>query len=235
VKLKANLDDFIARLKDVYRDALASVVLYGSASSGEFTEARSNVNLMVVLDDTSLASLSRACPVVNSRKFSAIKAVFFTEEHIRSSLDVFPIEFLDIAENHTILYGKDVVSGLKIDDRNLRFQCEQELKSKLINIKKHYLAAKGKRDLENLLFKTFTSVLHIMRNLLRLKGCRPVPYLKDEILSESEKTFGIDTAILNKILWAKNKKMSLTHKDVYALLDGFVKELEALASIAGKL
>ncbi len=234
VKLKARLEDFTGRMKDVYGGSLISVILYGSASSGEFTERYSNVNVIVVLDDTSLESLSKAHSIVNSPRFGMISPVFFTEEYIVSSLDVFPIEFLDIIENHKILYGKDTVKALKVDNKNLRFQCEQELKSKLINIKKRYLTIKNKRDMENLLFKTFTSTLHIMRNLLRLKGCRS-PYPKEDILSESEKAFQVDTTILSKILWAKNKRMALTRKDVDSLLAGFVKELEALSSATDRL
>lgn len=233
-ELRTRLENFTARLKDLYKDALISVVLYGSASSGEFAKKYSNVNVMVVLDDTSLPNLSKAYPIVGSGRFGMISPVFFTEEYIKSSLDVFPIEFLDITENYSILHGKDIVKDLKVDGKNLRFQCEQELKSKLINIKKLYLSTKNKRDLENLLFKTFTSSLHIMRNILRLKGVHP-PYLKEEILNASEKTLGIDTTILSEILWAKNKKMPLSRKDVDALLAGLVKELESIVSVVDKL
>ncbi|MCX5678246.1 MAG: hypothetical protein NTY76_03965 [Candidatus Omnitrophica bacterium] len=233
-ELRARLKNFTAGLKDLYRDTLISVILYGSASSGEFAKKYSNVNVMVVLDDTSLANLSKAYSIINSRKFKMISPVFFTEGYIKSSLDVFPIEFLDITENYTILYGRDLIKGLKVDNKNLRFQCEQELKSKLINIKKLYLSTKNKTDLENLLFKTFTSALHIMRNILRLKGIHP-PYLKEEILNSAEKALGVDTAMLSKILWAKNKKMSLAYKDVDALLSGLVKELESIVSVVDKL
>jgi hypothetical protein len=73
-----------------------------------------------------------------------------------------------------------------------------------------------------------------MRNLLRLKGRRS-PYPNEEILIESEKAFGADVTVLSKILWAKKKKMPLTHEDVEALLAGLVRELEALSSAADRL
>jgi len=234
VKVKAALDDYIVGLRATYTKDLVSVILYGSASSGEFTDRYSNVNVMVVLKETSLPNLSRAHPLVSSKKFSMISPVFFTEEYIFSSLDVFPIEFLDIVENYTVLYGKDIMSGIKVDSRNLRFQCEHELKSKLINIKRRYLISNKQKELENLLFTTFTSTLHIMRNMLRLKGINP-PYMKEAILSEYEIVFGRDIKTLSKILWAKNKKMALTYRDIDALLVGFVAELEIIASAVDKL
>ena len=60
VKLKTSLEDFTERMKDVYGGSLISVVLYGSATGGEFTEKYSNVNVIVVLTDTSLENLSKA-------------------------------------------------------------------------------------------------------------------------------------------------------------------------------
>ena len=233
-KFKAALNGYVRGLKAIYNNGLVSVVLYGSASSGEFTEKYSNINLMVILDDTGLSNLSKAYPLVRSKKFDIITPVFLTEEYIRTSLDVFPIEFLDIIENHTLLYGRDVISGLNVEGRNLRFQCEQELKSKMINIKKRYIKAGSRSDLEDLLFTTFTSTLHIMRNMLRLKGVRP-PYLKDAVLDEYERYFGMDATLLREILWAKNKKMALTAKDIDALLAGFVSELELVSYAADKL
>jgi len=228
------LEDFVSRLKKIYDDDLVSAILYGSAASGEFTERHSNINLLIVLRDTSLGALSKAHGLVRSPCFKAINPIFFTEDYIKRSADVFPIEFLDMKENYTVLHGKDLLKDLKVDTRNLRFQCEQELKSKLITVKRRYLESSSQKELEDLLFKTFTSCLHIMRNLLRIKGSEP-PYLKVCILSEIEKEFSVDTTILNEILWAKTKKMKLSHSDVDALLIGFVKELEAITAIIDRL
>ena len=228
------LEDYIGRLRKIYGDDLVSATLYGSAASGEFTEKRSNINLLIVLKATDIKTLSKACNIVSLPRFRDISPVFFTEDYIRTSTDVFPIEFLDMKENYSVLYGRDVLGGLRIDTRNLRFQCEQELKSKLITVKRQYLSACGRQELENLLFRTFTSCLHIMRNLLRIKGKEP-PYLKSRILSDIEREFSVDTTVLTEILWAKAKKMQLTHSDVDALFAGFVKELEAIVGIVDKL
>ena len=122
------------RARDIYRDELVSIILYGSAASGEFSARHSNVNIAVILRDTSLANLSRIAPLLNKYKFRPLKVIFFTEIYIKNSADVFPIEFLDIKENHKILYGSDLLAGLKIDIKNLRFQCEQELKSKILSV-----------------------------------------------------------------------------------------------------
>ena len=147
-KVTRLLEEFTDRAKAIYREGLASIALYGSAASGEFSTGHSNINLAVVLNDTSLSNLSKIAPILNKNKFRLLNVLFFTEDCIKSSADVFPVEFLDIKENHNILCGKDIVADLPIDIKNLRFQCEQELKSKIINIKKIYLANINNPDLD---------------------------------------------------------------------------------------
>lgn len=234
-KLKSILDDFIKALQGTYGEDLVSVILYGSAASGEFIDRHSNLNLLVVLKNTDLENLRKATTVINKLKFRAIRPLFFTEDYIRSSTDVFPIEFLDMKENYTVLLGRDTLKDISIDTSNLRFQCEQELKEKLINLKQLYLRRnKDKTALSSLLFKVFTSVLHILRNVLRLKG-RPPAYFKEDILKEISVEFQIDSDIWKKILVAKNRQIRLSAAEIEHSFTGFAKDLEKIINAVDKL
>jgi len=225
-KLKESIQDFIQGLKGIYQDGLISVILYGSAASGEFIDKHSNLNLLVVLNGTDLENLKRASRLIN--KFGMIKPLFFTESYINNSTDIFPIEFLDMQENYFVLYGRDVLKDINIDISNLRFQCEQELKVKLITLRNLYLTInKDKVALRGLLFKSSTSILHILRNVLRLKGKRP-PYKKEDILKELALEFHFDLEAWEKILAAKNKQIKLNHKDIEELFVNFIRELEKI-------
>lgn len=234
-KIKHALGDFIQRLKDIYQQGLVSVIIYGSAASGEFKEAHSNINLLVILDNTSLDNLKKISNIINKRKFQRFHTLFFTREYLNNSTDVFPIEFLDMKENYLVLYGQDVLKDLLIDIRNLRFQCEQELKAKLINIKGFYLRNKNdKVAVSNLLFKSFNSVLHILRNLIRFKNKTPA-YLKEDILKQINQEFQINISTFNKILEARNKNLRLKIKDIESLLFAFGGELEKITEIVDRL
>ncbi len=228
------IDRFVDNLKNIYGDGLISVTLYGSAASGEFAGRSSNINLAIVLNDASIRSLKKAGRLVTSGKFSLINPFFFTEEYIARSIDVFPIEFLDMKENHFILHGKDVFGSLQIDLKNLRFQCEQELKAKIINIKKMYLKTRGKSFLRDLLFKSATSSLHIMRNLIRLKGKIP-SYKKEYIPDEISREFMVDCSGLKKILDAKSKKVRLNAEEIDGLFDQLVNTLESVTDKLDRL
>lgn len=232
-RLKKKIGDFIQGLKDIYQQDLISVVLYGSAVSGEFIDKHSNLNLLVVLQNTDIETLKRAAKAIN--KFTMINPLFLTEDYINSSTDIFPIEFLDMQENYSVLYGKDILKLINIDTSHLRFQCEQELKSKLIKLRQLYLSiSKDKDGLRLLLFRSVTSVLHILRNVLRIKG-KESPYLKEDILKELDAEFRIDTELWEKILAAKKKQVKLSNKDIEGLFINFVKELEKIVDMVDKL
>lgn len=233
-KIKNILQDYIQSLRNIYKEDLVSAILYGSAASGEFTDEYSNINLLIVLNNTSLDNLNKMSKIINKHKFQLINPLFFTEDYIKSSLDVFPIEFLDIKENYVVLYGKDVLAGLEIDIKNLRFQCEQELKSKLLNLKSFYLRSKNRYALRNLLFKSITSIMHILRNLVRLKGRKPA-YCKRDVLVEFLEEFNIDITNFEKVLEAKQKKSKLKYKEIESLFFSLVTDLEKIVDTVDKL
>lgn len=211
------INDFSRILKETYGDELESVILYGSASSGEFSCRNSNIDIAVILKDASLDNISRISGAANKKRFLQINPVFFTEDYIKTSADVFPIEFLDMKENYHILYGKDVLDGLKIDSKNLRFQCEQELKSRILNIKRMYIRSKGPRAARQILFKSFASVIHIARSFLKLR-VGVSPYKKFELIDLIGSVFDIDTACLRRIFEAKTNDLKLSERDAEDML-----------------
>jgi len=233
-KIKPIIESFVSELKEIYGEALVSIVLYGSAASGEFTGKSSNINVAVILADASLESLAKLKKILAQHRFRLLDPIFFTEDYMKRSLDVFPVEFLDMKENHILAYGKDILGGLSVDVKNLRFQCEQELKSKLINIKRRYLRTVSASDLKDLLFKSCTSSLHIMRNLIRLKGKTP-PYAKTDIINDLEREFAIDAIAFRNILNAKGGSVRLAKRELEQLFAAFVDELEGITLLVDRL
>jgi len=217
-KFKNILESFVSSLKETYEEGLVSVILYGSAARGEFSGKYSNLNLLVVLNDTSLPNLKKVSKLVNKIKFRRLNVLFFTPDHIKTSTDVFPIEFLDLKAHHIVLYGKDALKDVQVDIRNLRFQCEQELKEKLLNIKARYLRSRSKFALKDLLFASFTSVSHITKSLNRIT---------DKVSADSE--------VFRKIKEAKAGNVRLSSGEIESLFSDFVAELEKIVDLVDKI
>jgi hypothetical protein len=226
VKLEKEISAFLQSLGKIYQDNLLSVILYGSAASREFVAGYSNLNMLVVLKSDDLEMLKKASLLV--KKFKNISALFFSHNYILSSIDIFPIEFLDMQDNYVLLYGKDILKGLSIDLKNLRFQCEQELKLKLIYLKQLYLKSNGEPDLlKRALLKGFTSITHILRSALRLKDVSAA-YKKDELLKMLSEHFKIDLGAWEKILAVKNQKLRVNKAEIEKLFIIFVGNLEKI-------
>jgi len=234
-KLNKLLDDFCAGLKNIYGQDLICVILYGSAASGDFVPAHSDINVLVVLKDIGIPVLKKATFFINKFKFRSLEPLFLSEDYIACSLDTFPIEFLDLKENYLLLYGKDVLAGIGVRLDNLRFQCEQELKVKLVRLNKAYLRIyRDKTSLRNLLLKSFSSVLHVSRNLVRLRN-KNVPYQRQEIIEELAKDFGINAGVWLDILAVRKKEKILRGQDIERLFVEFTQDLKKLTECVDKL
>jgi len=239
LKLKDNLrgkiDEFVRGLEDVYKEDLVSVILYGSAASGEFVDEHSNLNLLIVLKDAGLENIKKSAAVVNKGKFRMFMPLFFNRDYITSSTDVFPVEFLDMKENYVLLAGEDVLKDITVDLKNLRFQCEHELKAKLISLRQFFLKNhKDRAILRNALFKTVNSVTHILRNIVRIKGKNPA-YLKQDIIKQAEGILPMESGVWQRILAAKNKQVKLAQGEIEQLFIKFVEELEKIIVAVDRL
>jgi hypothetical protein len=225
-KLEQQISSFILGLEKTYKEDLLSVNLYGSSACTEVIPTYSNLNILVILRSTSPSWLKKATSLVN--KFKNLTPLFLTKEYISSSLDIFPIEFLDMQENHINLYGDDFLKDIHVDLKNLRFQCEHELKAKLLNLKQLYLGLNDRpAALKEPLIRSFTSILHILRNVLRLKGRQP-PYKREDLLKEIAVHFKIEINHWEKILAAKLGKIKITKMQTEELFLAFVDNLEEI-------
>ena len=75
--------------------------------------------------------------------------------------DTFSIEFHDIRENHLLLFGKDVVSTLAVEDSFYRAQVEHELRAKLLRLRQKACGMFSEADLLGRMLARFP--LHVLR------------------------------------------------------------------------
>jgi hypothetical protein len=109
------LDEFVSRMKRAAGQNLESIVLYGSAATGEYQADFSNLNLLCILRESSFSTLSAISPVVewwHSKKNPA--PLVMTRDELEHSTDVFSIELLDMQHHHRVLFGEEVLTGLNI-------------------------------------------------------------------------------------------------------------------------
>src|SRR5918912_4251582 len=121
----------IGDLRATHGDNLASVVLYGSAASGDFVQIESDYNVLIALHRITPEDLRQAqAPAREWQRLGHPLPVYFTVEELSDAADVFPIEFYQMAHARIVLYGRDPFEFVQLSNANLRHQTEYELRSK---------------------------------------------------------------------------------------------------------
>ena len=172
---RLTLEGMADELKKCCGENLVSVVLYGSAAAGDHAGKRSDYNLLVVCRSLAVEDLD-ALSKVSARWAGQGNPppLLFTLARLKSSADVFPIEFSDIQESRRVLFGPDPMADLKFSMENLRLELEHELKGKLIRLRERYLLTEGRpKAVLDLMVGSLSTFLVLFRNALRLYGEKP--------------------------------------------------------------
>ncbi|MBI3659012.1 hypothetical protein HY230_00885 [Candidatus Acetothermia bacterium] len=190
LNLENTLQLFVSQLEQLYGEELISVTLYGSTAGVDYNPERSDLNFLVILKNPDPAQLQKSVSLVRGWQQRRIATPLFLDPSLlESSLTLFPMEFLEMKDQHETLHGPDPLATLEVPAKYLKLQCEQELKGKQLRLSTAYLEAQGQQPaLEELLIASVKSFGVIMRTLLRLKGLEP-PREFLEILTEIERVF----------------------------------------------
>ena len=190
----------IGDLKATHGDNLASVVLYGSAASGDFVQLQSDYNVLIALHRITPEELKQAqAPTREWQRLGHPLPVYFTASELREASDVFPIEFHQMARSRVVLYGPDPFESLKLSDKNLRHQTEYELRSKLLQLRRLYIPASSSAErLRDLMTDSLSSFAVLFAPVLELHGDEP-PVLKRDVVRATAKRLGLDLKTFERI------------------------------------
>lgn len=221
--------DIVNGLTDLFADDLVSVILYGSAASGDYVSGKSDINFMIVLSDAGIDRIDQAFDLVAGwRKRNVAIPLFLTEAYVRTSLDVFPIEYLNFQNNYKLVHGKDILQNLSFDSEFLRLQCEREIKGKLLLLREGLLESRGKgRTLQPLIAGSLGAMIAIFNGLLHLKGKELAHHHRDVIKGFCQE-FEMDTTLFTKLLDVKEKKVKLPDKELTGLFKDYLREVQKL-------
>ena len=130
------LKELVTKLERAFNDRLVSVVLYGSAASGDKHTRHSDLNVLCVLKQITPRELMEGETVLHWwRDKGHPSPLLMSEEEAHNSADCFPIEFRDMKDRRNVLYGPDVIADVKVDLKYYRAQIEHELRSKLLRLR----------------------------------------------------------------------------------------------------
>jgi predicted nucleotidyltransferase len=230
------INEFISRLRAASGENLQSVILYGSAADGEFHPEFSNVNLLCILRETSFATLTAIAPAVEwwTRQKQHAPMVL-TREELERSTDVFSIELLDMKQQHRVLFGDDVLSGLDIPMHLHRAQLEYELREKLILLRgRLLLSANSKKQLWELMLSSLSTFVTLFRHALIALGHAP-PKTKRQAVQALAERVRFDASAFLQLLNIREHKTEAKQLDVNDVFARYLAAVQQVTAAVDKM
>jgi Nucleotidyltransferase domain len=225
------LDEFVKRVREAAGPNIESIVLFGSAVSGDFHAGLSNLNLFCVLRDSSFAALQTLAPVAKWwDRQKQPPPLCMTRTELERSTDVFSIELLDMQEHHRILFGEDVIQGLRISMHIHRVQVEYELREKLILLRQQVLLTSGNdSQLWDLLLRSVPSFGTLFRHALVALGHTSPPGRREAVDALS-KRMGFDLSAIHQALDVREHKADRKRFDVNDLAARYLAAVDKVTA-----
>ena len=170
--MRGPIQDYAALVRETAGAGAKSLTLTGAIAAGTFDATRHSVRSVLVLESIDLDMLRRFSehgPKLGKRFIAA--PLIMTDEYIKSSLDTFPLELIEISQAHITLFGDDPFVDMTFDDTHVRLQCEREFKTVLISLRQGLLTAAGRdKVLKAVELEIGDQLVRTLRGVLWLDG-----------------------------------------------------------------
>lgn len=214
-----------------------SACLTGSVLTQGFDPRHSRINMLIVshtLEVDRLEALGATLEAAPDGR-PGIDPMFVSRPQIEHSIDVFPIEWLDIQERHFCLEGEDLFPTLVIPSQALRLQCEHELRGKHLRLRQAYVLSHGRPDqLAGTLRSTASGLAAVFRTLLRLRGETP-PADARRVIEQLADLYQLEASALlgpHRLRYSHRKPK---RDEIQALYREFLVELDRLIAAVDQL
>jgi hypothetical protein len=164
-----------------------------------------------------------------------IDPLFMTMHQVQRSLDVFPIEWLDLKDRHWKLEGVNLFDTLEVPQTYLRLQIEQELRGKHLRLAQEYLTGAASPERLHAALSRLASGFHtLFRALIRLHGEAP-PSSLERVIERVAELYDLDP---QGLLGAHRMRSLKKHPGPEATREtykGFLAQVEQLTSAVDAL
>ncbi len=229
-------EPFCADFEALYGGDLFSVILYGSCARGEYVPKKSDINFMLLFSDTGITQLGKAFKLVEKwRRRAVATPLFLTQAYIETSLDTFPIEFLNFQAAYRVLRGDDPFKHLVFEQRMLRLQCERELKGKLLQLREQFLETAGSaRLIRQLIERSLPTFFAIFQGIVYLHGKPPQPG-RATLLNTMQQVIGLDAALFTELYAVREARLRLNTAEASVLMERYIEEVRRLGRAVDSL
>jgi len=216
---------FAELVRELDRSLVRSLTLTGAILTDSFDADGRPIASVLVLERVDLDLLRRLAergPSLGKLRIAA--PLILTVEHLRTSLDTFPLELIEIQQLHLTLFGEDPFADLVFEASHVRLQCERELKRFLIGLRQGLLVSAGREShLRSVEREVAEGLLRTLRGMLWLKG-------QQQFQTDESALVGVESVTDRPLRGLRAGLGRNAHTGTFTALDELYHDVEALRS-----
>lgn len=220
----------MAALHQALGENLCSCCLYGSAVRGNAIEDLSDLNVLIVLHESTPGAHRALAGVLAA--YPRLDPFILSRRGFERSARAFATKFQSIRRNYRLLHGEDVLAGLKFEPQMERFLCEQAIRNLRLRLVYAFVTRAESKPYVRFLVHQVTPLFVQFSEALRLSGIE-VPKEFTARIAVMEREFQVDGSALRDLLALKAKPRSLSDDDdaawhgrIFPLVDQTLRWLE---------
>ena len=229
-KLQETLDQAVSALREELGDNLYSCCLYGSAVRGNSIEGVSDINLLILLNQSNAKAHEAIAHAIGGQPL--IDPFVLTRHGFERSEKAFATKFASIKRNYRVLHGADPLAGLKIDPALEKFLCEQAIRNLRLRLAYSFITRERHKAYDKFVIRNITTMFVQFSEALRLNGTA-IPPEFDARVPLLEKEFKVDGQVLRDLLALKKSPQPFSdadavnwHERLFPVLDTVVNWIE---------
>ncbi len=220
---------FAQEFQSVWYSEILQIAIYSHDSA--------TGKMIIVLKDDNTGILLKAKDVIKSlNKKKLPMPLILSKKYIETSLDSFPLEFLNIVTDYeNVIMNEDVLKDIFVDKSDVRLEMEREIKGKWLHIKMALLNQSGNyKQLIEVIRISMNSLLPILKGLIYLLDSE-IPNRDLDIIKLADKKtdFSIDSFVLGYELL--HNKTKIDKDEVIPYFTKFTSQLQKLMKFVDDL
>lgn len=223
-------EEAVAALREALGDNLYSCCLYGSAIRGNIIEGVSDLNLLIILNNSDSEAHEAIAGAIENNE--SIDPFVLGRRGFERSVRAFAPKFASIKRTYKVLYGADPLAGVELDPGLERFLCEQALRNLRLRLVHAFVTRAQSKSYDRFLARSVTPLFLRLSEVARLNG-EGLPATFEDRINLFAKEFKIDGNILHDLLALKRSAQRLTdkeavewHQRVFPILDAAIAWIE---------
>jgi len=198
----AALQRYRQEIKRAAADSLTCMALYGGILRQRYEPPRSDINVLVVLNEVTGDGLARLGPVLHSAwREIRLDPFLLAQSELGRAAVMFPTKMLDICRYHRVLDGADVLKGIEVRHEDLSLRIEQELFNLSLRLRRRFLSIQ--QDDQAMERALLDIAVPLRINFLALMDLAGMSVPEEErtaaVYAAAAKRFGLDAAALERV------------------------------------